>query len=326
LFLIQDDQTIYAMILLTSDYDAVAAAWEATLDSFTISGGATVEAEPVDTQTESATTAAAGDYTSDSGFRPEVNGFSFENYGNDAVEYNLTAAELQRMFGDQVCASLAGGNCILIPPAKQWMEQINSYMDDGHCEGMAVLSLLMYYSIIDPGDFGGQVAHDLSLGDEGLQREIAYWWTTQSVFPAAATRVNESPNAVLDALTETFNAGPDATDSWAMGIYLPDFSGGHAITPFAVEDQGNGIFHILVYDNNFPDETRVVTVDRNANTWSYQASINPDEPESLYEGDAGTETLEIIPSSNRLVQQECQFCEGGSEGSRPAGLAAPRQQ
>jgi hypothetical protein len=206
------------------------------------------------------------------------------------------------------------------------MEQVNGYMDGGHCEGMAVLSLLMYFNQIDPGQFGGQVAHDLSLEDEALQREIAYWWTTQSVFPAAASRVDESPSAVLDTLIEAFEAGTEADESWTMGIYLPDYSGGHAITPFAVEDQGNGLYHVLVYDNNFPDETRILTIDRNANAWSYQASTNPNEPMSLYEGNADTQTLEVMPSSNRLLPQECEFCQGGAEAGRPAGLAAPLPQ
>jgi hypothetical protein len=264
-----------------------------------------------------------GEMAADSGFRPEVNGFSFENYGNDSVEFNLTEAEMQRMFGDQVCANQAGG-CTLTPPARQWMEQINGYMDGGHCEGMAVLSLLMYLDQIEESDFGGEVAHDLSLENEALQREIAYWWTTQSVFPAASERVNESPAAVLDTLIETLAAGAAAEESWTIGIYQPDFSGGHAITPFAVEDKGDGLYHILVYDNNFPNETRFIEVDRNANTWSYLASTNPDEPLALYEGNLDTQTLELSPSSKRLVEQACEFCAGQGFGMshRTMGMAA----
>lgn len=67
--------------------------------------------------------------------------------------------------------------------------------------------------------------------------------------PAASIRLDESPNAILKALTETFNDS-NPPEKWVMGIYMADFSGGHAITPYAVEDQGGGIFHVLVYDNN----------------------------------------------------------------------------
>ncbi|MCW3039055.1 MAG: hypothetical protein JWM31_960, partial [Solirubrobacterales bacterium] len=45
-----------------------------------------------------------GDIVADSGFRPDVDGFGFENYGNDAGPVNLRAANVEHLFGDQVCA------------------------------------------------------------------------------------------------------------------------------------------------------------------------------------------------------------------------------
>ena len=270
--------------------------------------------------------AAPADGAADSGFRPERDGFGFENYGNDSVAYNLTAAELQRMFGDEVCAYMDGDECTLTPPAKQWMTEINSYMDGGHCEGMAVLSTLMYYDYSDPNTFGASTPNDLSLDNEALQQEIAYWWTTQATLPASSIKLDESPNAILNVLIETFSTENPA-EQWAMGIYMPDFSGGHAITPYAVEDQGDGIYNVLVYDNNWPNMGRELIIDTNENSWSYQASTNPDEPESLYEGDKDTQTLEIVGITSRLEQQYCEFCAAGSDGysSRTRGLAASTQ-
>jgi hypothetical protein len=289
----------------------------------------TFEDEPFEAEPIGSDSVDGGDDetdAADSGFRPTANGFSFENYGNESVGTNLTEAEIQRMFGDQVCASFSGGDCILTPPAKQWMNQINEYMDGGHCEGMATLSLLMYSGLVNPQTFGGTTAYDLTLdGNDALQREIAYWWTTQSVSPAANFRINESPNAVVDQLMATYG-DPNDTETWTIGIYKRDGSGGHAITPFAVEDQGNGIVHILVYDNNYPGDTRPVLVDRNENTWQYQASTNPNEPSELYEGDADSQTLEIIPTSNRLGVQDCEFCSDDGQSSRGGGVALQAQQ
>lgn len=265
----------------------------------------------------------------DSGFRPEEHGFNFWNYGN---EYgSLTPAELQRMFGNSVCASMASGDCILTPPANQWMEQMNEYMDGGHCEGMAVLSSLMYYDQVSPQNFGGDVAHDLDINNQGLQQEIAYWWVTQGTYPGGFNKVSESPTAVVNALIETFSQGKSAPEWWAMGIYKSDYSGGHAITPFAVEDKGGGNYYIWVYDNNFPDETRYVEVDTNTDTWKYQASTHPDVPEELYDGDAELQNLEVVAISPRLEPQQCDFCaEGGTTGqtdsTRTAGLAKPEPQ
>jgi hypothetical protein len=46
---------------------------------------------------------------------------------------------------------------------------------------------------------------------------------------------------------------------------------GHSVTPYAIEDQGNGVFVVRVYDNNDPgNDTLFVEIDTNANTWNYQ--------------------------------------------------------
>ena len=130
-----------------------------------------------------ATSNVPGEIVYDFGFNPQENGFRFENYGDDIPATNLTSAEMRRMFGDQVCADLNGDECILTPPAEQWMEQVNGDMAGGHCEGMAVLSLMMYTQKVSPQDFGGITASDLDINNEDLQREIAYWWATQAVAP-----------------------------------------------------------------------------------------------------------------------------------------------
>jgi hypothetical protein len=315
LFVTQAGETLYVLILLTPDYDGAADAWLAAVESFTPNAeGAVAEGEPP-AEEEKTGGATVAEGAADSGFRPEVNGFSFPNYGNDAVSYNLTEAEIQRLFGEQVCANTAGG-CTLAPPVRQWMEQINGYMDGGHCEGMAVLSLLMYYGQIAPADFGGETAHDLSLSDEALQREIAYWWTTQALYPTIANMV-ESPKVVLNTLLEAYQAGENISESWTIGIYKEDGTGGHAITPFAVEDKGGGIYHILVYDNNWPDLTRVVEIDTNNDTFSYEASTNPNVEADLYTG-----KIELTATSGRLEPQECQPCVAmNAAGGRAPGLA-----
>jgi hypothetical protein len=191
-----------------------------------------------------------GTEINDSGFRPDIDGFSFQNYGANPQTVDLTPAELQRMFGDKVCASTAGGKCVLTYPAERWMNRAVSAMKSGHCEGIAVLSSLMYYNKTNPGIFGGSSVIDLSLQDVLLQREIGYWWTTQVTSPGGSRKVLDSPQKVLDTLAAAFGSGSGAGEWWVMGIYLPDGSGGHAITPYAVEDLGNGTARILVYDNN----------------------------------------------------------------------------
>ncbi len=267
---------------------------------------------------------------SDSGFRPEVDGFSFENYGDEVKTADMTLVEMQRMFGERVCATTAGGKCVLSPPAEAWMEAANEAMRYGHCEGMAVLSALMYFNQISPRKFGALEADKLSLENELLQREIAYWWVTQVTVPGRNRKVNESPNTVLETLIEAFKVGREAKEWWSMGIYEPDGCGGHSITPIGVQNFTNGTARILVYDNNFPGATRAIEVDRNVNAWKYHTSVNPEEPSELYEGNASTRSLEVVSIPPRLDYQRCDFCDDGSAlalaGTKGALDGEPRVQ
>src|SRR5690242_13981562 len=73
----------------------------------------------------------------DSGFRPQADGFRFQNYGevlaSGAQPTDLTPADVRQVFGDAVCADAATGRCDLIPEAEMWMHSMNQQMADGHC-------------------------------------------------------------------------------------------------------------------------------------------------------------------------------------------------
>jgi hypothetical protein len=263
----------------------------------------------------------------DLGFRPEVNGFSFPNYGTVPGRAKLTPAEVRRLFGDVVCVSVAGDHCTLIPEAQLWMERINGYLGGGHCEGLATLSLLFYLGKEQPGKFtpGTTKAADLKIDDNTLlQREIAYWFSTQVASPTVDNEIKDkTPSEILDLLLAAFEQHP-ASESYTMGIYRPGYIGGHSLTPYAVQDKGSGLFAVLLYDNNYPGTTGSLTIDRNTNTWSYFAATRPDIPGSEYMGDAETKTLTLTRISARLEQHVCNFCANGSQGNiRGNYLAAP---
>ncbi|MCL5995631.1 MAG: hypothetical protein M1546_06195 [Chloroflexi bacterium] len=287
---------------------------------------ATDEPAPEATQA-SASGDSAGDatYVADLGFRPQSNGFNFPNYGGEPNVVNLTPAEMRRMFGDQVCARIEGDECTLTPPAQEWMEQNNDGMSGGHCEGMAALSLLMYGGKIDPAQFGGENASSLPFdNNEALQREIAYWFVTQATLPAADTIFKGTPAEIVEKLIEAYKDGNSA-ETYAVGVYKPDRSGGHAVAAYGVQDKGNGVYWIMVYDNNSPGEERYIEVDTNANTWQFEASPNPSIESEIYQGDADTNTLEIAPSSSRLEKQVCTFCdEATGKAGDSLAQAAPR--
>lgn len=275
---------------------------------------------PATTPTE---TAAKGTIVSDLGFRPQTDGFNFENYGRSPDRTDLTPDDVRRMFGDQVCASLASG-CILSPEAQKWMDRTNSYMSSGHCEGLAALSLAFFGHNEDPNRFGAPRTHALNIGSNPLlQREIAYFWATQTTRPVLDSSIEDkTPAQILDTLVAALKPGSGAPKTYTISIYKPAFKDGHSLTPYAVEDRGNGQYAVRVYDNNFPDVERVLLIDRNANSWSYEGSINPGQPNSLYKGDASTLTLGLTPTEPRLQKQICDFCPHTPSGSRPQSVSA----
>ncbi len=123
---------------------------------------------------------ASGTVVADLGFRPDGNGFGFPNYGADTPVTNLTPDEMRRLLDDSVCAILKDNKCTLVPEIQQLMDTLNGKMGGGHCEGMAVLSTLLFANKENAADFGqGQpTAFDFN-SNAKLQREIALWFATQ---------------------------------------------------------------------------------------------------------------------------------------------------
>lgn len=236
-----------------------------------------------------------GPLVADLGFRPEVNGFGFENYGTSENK-NLTAVEVKRLFGDQVCTNPGAGECNLTPPAQQWMEGANNGMNGGHCYGFPVASLRMFNGDLKPDQFGMDKTTALPLaGNESLQKEIALSFVYQTFDSVRAAAISGTPIGVLDKLIEVLKAGQASKESYTIGFFNAQGGGGHAVTPFAVEDKGDGAMAVLIYDNNYPTSTKAISFDRKANSWSYEASTNPTEASSKYTGDANTKSLFLFP-------------------------------
>jgi hypothetical protein len=253
----------------------------------------------------------------DLGFRPQNNGFGFANYGDEAGVQNLTPVEMVRMFGDAVISQKKGNKIILSPPAKQWMEQTNAEMSAGHCEGMAVLSLLFYQGKLAPKSFGGTKTTDLKLANANLQHEIAYWWATQCVDAIPEKTISDTPAQLLNVLKKASKSG----ESFSIGLWKRDLTGGHAITPYAIEDRGRGQYSIKVYDNNYPGDERDLLIDTKKNTWSYEASINPEVEPETYDGDADTLTLVLTPTSARFGVMTAPFLAPDGETTDATNLS-----
>ncbi len=261
-------------------------------------------------------------------FTPKPNGFGFPNWGGEEDSSNdLGAADMIDLFGAEgVCESgSTPEDCQLTEPAQAWIAGQLKAMTAGHCEGMAVLSLRFlegkgFRGKDKPGSFqgGAESVFDLKL-DGALRNYIAHYWVTQSIEEVSGpTREisRKSPAEVLDLLIQHLHDGKDAV---ALGIYKFKEGrrvDGHAVTPYAVEDMGDDVFRMHIYDNNYPGETRYLTVNKKDNTWLYRTTTKPGEPEGEYKGDADTHTLELTPESLRdATPFTCPFCSGGDSSS-----------
>ena len=249
-----------------------------------------------------------GELVADSGFRPGVDGFSFPNYGNDVEPQNLTPANVEALFGEQVCVSGTGEDCVLIPAGQKWMDDENETMGGGHCMGFSVASLRMFADTLEPSDFGAEITNELELQDNNaLQATIAESFVYQSIPSIADKSLQGPPSAILDAVIKSLNEGKDF---FTLGFYKADGTGGHAVTPLAVEDKGDGQYALLIYDNNYPDTLRAFEIDKNANTFKYNGSPNPDVEPDLYEGGADTPPMVLFPTLVGENLQPCPFCDG----------------
>jgi hypothetical protein len=259
-----------------------------------------------------------GQIVADSGFRPQVDGFDFENYGNDAGPVNMTPANVVDLFGDQVCVSGSGASCQLSPSARHWMDQVNASMANGHCMGFSVSALRFFTHDLSPATFGAP--HPFALPVQGnvkLQSLIAENFAYQDLPAVRDNAVQGTPTQVLNALVAALNS---RQESYTLAIIKADGSGGHAITPIAVEDRGHGQASIIVYDNNFPGILRAVQVDTKRDTWHYVGGINPSDTGEIYDGSAETKSMLLLPTRAGEKTQPCPFCApaGQGPGAKPS--------
>jgi hypothetical protein len=281
-----------------------------------------------------------GKIIADDGFRPDPNGFSFENYPNfqGGVPENLVPTNVYDLFGPRVCQQGSSSSCVLTPTAQKWMDVENQRMAGGHCMGFSVTALRFFAHNLPTRPFGADTTFGLPIRDNlPLQSQLAEDWVFQDLQRVQTRKVAGTPTQVLQALVDALKSSGSSAYSghgygsrgelYTLVIFKPDGSGGHAITPYAVEDQGNGHYVVLVYDNNFPGVTRPLDVNTNTDTWKYVGGINPSDTNEIYTGGASSGNFFLLPTSPGLGTQPCPFCGGGSRASSGgAGSVGGAQQ
>ena len=232
--------------------------------------------------------AASGGLCSDTGLRPVDGGFSFENWGGPVKEDAVTVTTAIAIFGEAaVCAQTTAAGCVPYPAVQHWIDGSNLQIQGGRCEGMAVLSQRIH----DGGDSAQQLQEaavrtaDLKKETLPVAASISRWWVSQGFEPVlqATSKAWElEPTEVVAEIVDAIANDAGAT----IGIYAN--GAGHAVTPIAVTRADDGTFAISVYDNNYPGEVTVMTVDPATETWSYDVgATNSGAVASAWSGGKG---------------------------------------
>ena len=256
-----------------------------------------------------------GTIIADSGFRAHPNGFSFFNTGvpdsfNNAMfgspltgPRNLDADSMRSLMGKRVCVERkASGTCTLTLAAQQWMASANDSMAGGHCFGFASTAAELFTGMLQVPRFqpGVQHTYDLALRAP-ISRQIARNMASQYAMNVMDYRT--SPKRAVELLKRSLSPG-----STPYTLFILWGGGGHAVTPYAVFDKGEGLYDIGVYDNNYPDADRAIRVNTNTNTYKYLVMTDPSG-----EPDIASEVIGLVPTEVIAGKQSCPFCPGANE-------------
>jgi len=251
------------------------------------------------TKTPSPIACVPGKTVVDLGFRPNSNGYAFQNYTGvvNSTDPDFTLDQMIQWFGqDVVCQAIVNGKCETKQTALLWnLKVVNSLLaKTGRCDSMAVTALRFFKGYDSIATFlpAATTAHDLP--DPSLLAKLRYhlgsYFALQVLDPVASYKnqtVLLSPAQVLSQVQTALANG--ATDP-AL-IFLRSGSSGHSVLPYAIEDRCAGLYWLLVYDSNYPNETKHLVIDTQANTWSY-AMAN-----ATWSGTAMSQSLGLVPIS-----------------------------
>jgi len=259
-------------------------------------------------------------------YTAENDTFSFENFGGGEAPADLTVNMARRLYGDnQVCSDVTDNKCTPYPVILQLMSQANKSMRGGLCEGLAVLSMRLSGDIETLASFQNTTTvAELIKEDPALLSEIAYWYVTQfamEVQQEASSYLELSPTALAEILLYDFAEAEQGNPYTGFTIGIYSDKGGHAVTPYRVEEMASG-YRIYIYDSNWPGEERWIDVSKDG-TWIYAlAATNPTEQSEAWSGGVGT--MELTPMRARTGPFTCSFCpqEEGEESGTMLTVAA----
>jgi len=228
----------------------------------------------------------------------DPDGFSFANWKETG---SLDKASVIDMFGEEaVCVGDGVSECDLSLAAAQWLEQANSAMVAGHCEGMAVLAQKIFQDATPLARFDENVPFTFALGrSPNVDNSIEKLWASQllpSLQSEAVKFRRMSPGEIAEWLETSLRSG----SSYSMGLYA-SAGVGHTVTPAAIR-QGEDGWEVSLYDNDVPGVQQLLQISVDGETWEYQ----PRDDSGLALGErsiGGLGSMDLAPISARVFPQ-----------------------
>ena len=229
------------------------------------------------------------------GFNPSLDGFGFANVGDasfDLFPKELIASE----FGAESVCFVTNDECISLNPFGIYLTQAILPHDGGNglCNGYSVAATMLAtqseFSIFEgkslPSEYNPNAESSIELNFRDVRQLIAAKHIGQFAVDASTFDATVCPTLRPRDVINMIAAGFNTTDPITLiGIYNDE--AGHAVTPYALSDEGANVQRIYVYDNNYPsDMDRYIEVDitPGAETWRYVGSINANAPDTVYAG------------------------------------------
>lgn len=264
-----------------------------------------------------------GEIIASIGFDPKVHGFGFRNFGkNPDFDEDLTEDDLIRIFGaENVCIEgSTASDCVLYETADRWIEETIEKMNGGHCDGFSVSSLRMFLGRPfkgrkNPAAFQQGAVNLFDLRKTQLTSNYVSFYQTLTFLKETwlwrTPTFKKKPSEIMEMIADSMETKKEL---YTLEVWMKEngkLTRGHSILPIAVEEmEQEGIFRIHVYDNNFPGQTKYVTINENNETWRYHTANNPAETSRDYVGSATTNTLALKRLSDRArARYECTFCD-----------------
>jgi len=270
-----------------------------------------------------ASSGLSGEIVASIGFDPKLHGFGFRNFGkNPDFDEDLTEDDMIRIFGAaNVCIEgTTAADCILYETADRWVEEALEKMNNGHCDGFSVASLRMFVGKPfkgrkNPAAFQRGAVNLFDLRKDGVTSNYVSFYQTltflKETYIFRTPTFKKKPSEILAMIEASMESKKEL---YTLEVWMREagkMTRGHSILPIAVEEMDDeDVYRIHVYDNNYPGQTKYVTINTKNETWRYHTANNPAETARDYVGNASTQTLGLKRLSDRSRSRyECPFCD-----------------